>query len=194
MKSPSLPPAKPVRSLAEKYARARADLEKWSMLAAAPIRGPTGPAASGLTPEASLFAKKVARGYAKIVDVLEKAIIRQNGNRLPRELEAKLAQISKTAASRRDKQPLGIEHPEQSTSATVEGERFPTFAAMLAAQGTRADAPAKISASSSEGGKIIEGAGRLSYCRGFLCTMRAAKWMTRARAATAALVMRERRE
>jgi hypothetical protein len=136
--------------------------------------------------------------------------MRQNGNRLPKELEAKLALISKMAASRRDKQPLGLEQPEQSTSATVEGERFPTFAAMLAARGEEALAAGIPTAAEpqkppetttnipenipSEGGKIIEGAGRLSYFRGFLCTMRAAKWMTRARAATAALVMRERRE
>jgi len=55
--------------------------------------------------EASLFAKKVARGYAKIVDALEKALMKQNGNQLPKELEAKFAQISKMAAARRDKHP-----------------------------------------------------------------------------------------
>ena len=141
MKSPSLPPAKPVLSLLEKYAQAQADLAKWSMLAAAPIRGPTGAAGSGLSPEASLFAKKAAREFARVVDVLEKAVLNQNGNRLPKEMEAKLALISKMAASRRDKQPLGLEHPEQSTSATVEGERFPTFAAMLAARGGRRARP-----------------------------------------------------
>jgi hypothetical protein len=38
---------------------------------------------------------------ARVVDVFEKALMRQNGNRLPKELEAKLAEISKLAASRR---------------------------------------------------------------------------------------------
>jgi hypothetical protein len=129
------PPARPGLSLREKYAAAQADLAKWSMLAAAPLRGETS--ARGLSPEASLFAKKVARGYAAEVDLYEKALMKQNGNGLPKELEAKLAQIVKMAAGRRDMQPLGLEHPEQSTSATVEGERFPTFAAMLAARGAR---------------------------------------------------------
>jgi hypothetical protein len=207
MKSQPFPPARPSLSLREKYGAARADLAKWSMLAAAPLRGETS--ARGLSPEASLFAKKVARGYAAEVDLYEKALMKQNGNRLPQELEGKLAQISKLAASHRDKQPLGLEHPEQSTSATVEGERFRTFAAMLAARGEEARAAGIPTAAKpqkppetttnipenipSEGGKIIEGTGRLSYFRGFLCTMRAAKWMTRARAAAAALVMRERR-
>jgi hypothetical protein len=100
MTSPPRPPAKPVRSLSEKYAAAQADLEKWSMLAAAPVRGATGTAASGLSPEASLFAKKAARGFARVVDVFEKALMRRNGNRLPKELEAKLAEISKLAAAR----------------------------------------------------------------------------------------------
>jgi hypothetical protein len=86
--------------LAEKYALAQADMAKWSMLAARPIRGPTDPAASGLPPEASQFAKKAAQGFARVVDVFEKALMRQNGNRLPKELEAKLAQIVKMAASR----------------------------------------------------------------------------------------------
>jgi len=95
MKSPPLPPAKRVLSLSEKYAQAQADLAKWSMLAAA----------RELNPEASLFAKKAARGFAAIVDVLEKALINRNGNQLPKELEAKLAQISKMAASSRDKHP-----------------------------------------------------------------------------------------
>jgi hypothetical protein len=90
-----------VRSLSEKYAAAQADLEKWSVLAAAPLRGTTGTAASGLSPEASVFAKMAARGFARVVDVFEKALMRQNGNRLPKELEAKLAEISKLAASRR---------------------------------------------------------------------------------------------
>ena len=31
MKSPSVPPAKPVLSLAEKYAQAQADLAKWGI-------------------------------------------------------------------------------------------------------------------------------------------------------------------
>jgi hypothetical protein len=137
MKSQPFPPARPGLSLREKYAAAQADLAKWSMLAAAPLRGATGTAASGLSPEASAFAKKVARGYAAEVDLYEKAFMKQNGNQLPKELEAKLAQISKTAAARRDKQPVG-QRPEQSTSATVEGERFPTFAAMLAARGEEA--------------------------------------------------------
>lgn len=103
MKSPSVPPAKPVLSLAEKYAQAQADLAKWSMLAAAPLRSATGTAATGLSPEASLFAKKAARGFAAVVDVLEKALMKRNGNRLSNELKAKLAQISKMAAARRDK-------------------------------------------------------------------------------------------
>jgi hypothetical protein len=46
-------------ALAEKYAEAQADLAKWSILAAARVRGVTGTAATGLRPEASLFAKKV---------------------------------------------------------------------------------------------------------------------------------------
>jgi hypothetical protein len=183
------------------------------MLAGAPLRGETS--ARGLSPEASLFAKKVARGFAAEVDLYEKALMKQNGNRLPQELEGKLAQISKMAGARRDKQPLDLEHPEQSTSATVEGARFPTFAAMLAARGEKARAgapsasvtPESVTAAPAAGipaaaedhtivpsVKETEGARRLSYFRGFLCTMRAAKWMTRARAATAALVMRERRE
>jgi hypothetical protein len=105
MKSPPGPPAKPVLSLSEKYAQAQADLAKWSRLAAAPVRGATDTAATGLSPEASLFAKKAARGFAAVVDVLEKALMKRNGNRLPNELEAKLAQISKMAAARRDKYP-----------------------------------------------------------------------------------------
>ena len=137
MKSQPFPPARPGLSLREKYAAAQADFAKWSMLAAASLRDPTGTPASGLSPEASAFAKKVARGYAAEVDLYEKVLMKQNGNQLPKELDAKLAWISKTAASRRDKQPLGLEHPEQSTSATIEVERFPTFAAMLAARGER---------------------------------------------------------
>jgi hypothetical protein len=35
-----------------------------------------------------------------VVDVFEKALMRRNGNRLPKELEAKLAEISKLAAAR----------------------------------------------------------------------------------------------
>jgi hypothetical protein len=97
MKSPPFPPARPDLSLREKYAAARADLEKWSMLATAPIRAPN--AKSGLTPEASVFAKKVARGYALEVDLYELAIIRRNGGHLPNELRAKLDQISRAAAS-----------------------------------------------------------------------------------------------
>jgi hypothetical protein len=58
MKSQPFPPARPGLSLREKYAAAQADLAKWSMLAAAPLRGPTDPAGSGLPPEASLFAKE----------------------------------------------------------------------------------------------------------------------------------------
>jgi hypothetical protein len=136
----------------------------------------------------------VARGYAKIVDALEKALMRQNGNRLPKELEAKLAQIVKRAAAQRDRQPLGLEHPEQSTSATVEGERFPSFAAMLAAQGeghtispsvkeVAPAAPAEPPAAPVAPPRSIEQ--QRDYIR-----VRAAKWMTRARAAMAALAMR----
>jgi hypothetical protein len=55
----------------------------------------------GTGPEASAFAKKVARGYAAEVDLYEKALIKRNGNQLPKELEAKLARISKMAASRK---------------------------------------------------------------------------------------------
>jgi hypothetical protein len=105
MKSPPVPPAKPVISLSEKYAQAQADLAKWSRLAAAPVRGATGTAATGLSPEASRFAKKAAQGFAAVVDVLKKALMKRNGNRLPNELEAKLAHISKMAAARRDKHP-----------------------------------------------------------------------------------------
>jgi hypothetical protein len=97
---------------------------------------PFPPARPGLSlREKYAAAQALARGYAAEVDLYEKALMKQNGNQLPKELEAKLAQISKMAAARRDKQPLGLEHPEQSTSAAVEGERFPTFAAMLAARG-----------------------------------------------------------
>jgi hypothetical protein len=103
MKSPPPTSAKPERSLAEEYAEAQADFAKWSMLAAAPIRAPNGTAGSGLSPEASVFANKVARGYAKIVDALEKALMKQNGNQLPEELQARLTQISKAAASRGSK-------------------------------------------------------------------------------------------
>jgi hypothetical protein len=103
MKSPPPTSAKPERSLAEKYAKAQADFAKWSMLAAAPIRAPNGTAGSGLSPEASVFANKVARGYAKIVDALEKALMKENGNQLPAELQARLTQISKAAASRGNK-------------------------------------------------------------------------------------------
>jgi hypothetical protein len=105
MKSPPRPPAKPVLSLAEKYAQAQADLAKWSMLATAPVMDPHASciAGRGLSLEASLFAKKVARGYAKIVDALEKALLKENGNQLPEELQARLAQISKAAASRGNK-------------------------------------------------------------------------------------------
>jgi hypothetical protein len=76
MKSPSFPPARPGLSLREKYAEARADLEKWSMLATAPIRAPGDK--SGLTPEVSVFANKVARGYAAEVDLYERALMRRN--------------------------------------------------------------------------------------------------------------------
>jgi hypothetical protein len=101
MKSPSFPPARPGLSLRQKYAEARADLEKWSMLATAPIRPPND--RSGLTPEASEFAKKVARGYAAEVDLYERVIIRRNGSQLPQELQAKFDQISKAASSPRNK-------------------------------------------------------------------------------------------
>ena len=105
MKSPPLPPAKPVLSLSEKYAQAQADLAKWSMLATAPVMDPHASciAGRGLCPEASVFAKKVALGYVKIVDALEKALMAENGNQLPEELQAKLDQISRTAASRGNK-------------------------------------------------------------------------------------------
>jgi hypothetical protein len=99
MKSQPFPPARPGLSLREKYAAARADLEKWSMLAVAPIRAPNGTAGSGLSPEASVFAKKVARGYAAEVDLYERVLIRRNGSQLPEELQAKLDQISRAAAS-----------------------------------------------------------------------------------------------
>jgi hypothetical protein len=99
MKSPSFPPARPGLSLREKYAAAQADLEKWSMLATAPIRKPNGTAGSGLTPEASVFANKVARGYAAEVDLYEKALMRQNGDQLPDELQAKFDQIAIAAAA-----------------------------------------------------------------------------------------------
>jgi hypothetical protein len=37
------------------------------------------------------------------VDALEKALMKENGNQLPEELQARLAQISKAAAARRNK-------------------------------------------------------------------------------------------
>jgi hypothetical protein len=101
MKSPTFPPARPGFSLRQKYSAARADLEKWSMLAVAPIRAPGDK--SGLTPEASVFANKVARGYAAEVDLYERVLIRRNGGQLPEQLQAKLDQISKAAGERRKK-------------------------------------------------------------------------------------------
>jgi hypothetical protein len=101
MKSPSFPPARPGLSLRQKYAEARADLEKWSMLATAPIRAPGDK--SGLTPEASVFANKVARGYAAEVDLYERALMRRSGDRLPKELQSRLDQISTAAALPHDK-------------------------------------------------------------------------------------------
>ena len=101
MKSPSVPPAKPVLSLA-KYAEAQADLAKWSMLAAAPLRSATGTAATGLSQKRACSRRR-RRNFAAVADVLEKALMKRNGNRLSNELKAKLAQISKMAAARRDK-------------------------------------------------------------------------------------------
>jgi hypothetical protein len=58
-----------------------------------------GTAASGLSPEASLFAKK-GRGDTRRRWTCKKALMKRAGNQLPKELEAKLAQLSKMAAAR----------------------------------------------------------------------------------------------
>jgi hypothetical protein len=51
-------------------------------------------------PQKRASSRKGGTGVREGVDVFEKALMRQYGNRLPKELEAKLAQIVKMAASR----------------------------------------------------------------------------------------------
>jgi hypothetical protein len=92
MKSPPPTSAKPERSLAEKYAKAQADFAKWSMLAAAPIRGSTDSVGSCLDPEGKRVWEESRARIREDRGLFRERAHGRERNQLPKELQAKLMQ------------------------------------------------------------------------------------------------------